>query len=464
MREDHTDRTDITGRHGGDLAGIAQHLDYIGDMGFTAIWLNPFLENDMDRTSYHGYATTDFSMPIPATGPTKNSALVDQAHSQGMKVIMDMIFNHIGRLHWWMDDLPSADWINPEAMTSHRRTVNQDPHAVESDRTRFADGWFVPSMPDLNQRNPFLATYLIQNSLWWVEYAGLDGIRMDTYPYPDKDMMARWNRRMEQEYPWFNIVGEEWSLEPALVAYWQRGQWNLDGYDGGLPSLMDFPLQSALTRSLLAEDGWDSGWLGLYETLAADYLYPDPGNLVVFPDNHDMPRFFMQVGMDPALYRLGIAFILTTRGIPQIFYGSEIGMTHPEGDDHGFIRKDFPGGWAGDPVNGFTGAGLTPEQNELQAFFRTLLTWRKSSEAVHWGRLLHYAPDKGSYVYGRILDDERVMVVLNKGRTDLDLDCGRFEELLDGRTRGRDVISGKEYGLSATLRVPARTALVLELE
>ncbi len=356
------DRNEPYGRHGGDIQGIIDHLEYVSEMGFTAVWLNPVLENDQPEASYHGYATTDFYKVDKRLGTNEDyRKLGELTKENGIKLIMDMIFNHCGSEHWWMYDMPSSDWINyyPEyIITNHRRTLNQDPHMSDYDSRIFTDGWFVPTMPDLNLRNPFMANYLIQNSIWWIEYIGLSGIRMDTYPYPYKWAMAEWNKRVLREYPDFNIVGEEWSLNPAIVSYWQKGQTNFDGYRGELPGLMDFPLQNALSVSLTEAEGWASGLIRLYETLASDFLYPDPDNLVVFPDNHDMSRFFMQVGMDVDLFKLGIAFILTTRGIPQIFYGTEILMSHTEGNDHGHIRKDFPGGWEGDKINGFTGRWL----------------------------------------------------------------------------------------------------------
>lgn len=467
MREQAVDRTDITGRHGGDLKGVIDHLDYIDSMGFTAIWLNPFLENDMERSSYHGYSTTDFYRTDPRYGTNEDfRELVSQAGERGIKVIMDMIFNHIGSYHWWMEDPPTEDWINfyPDFVsTNHRRTVNQDPYASEIDRTLMVDGWFVPTMPDLNQGNHYLANYLIQNSIWWIEYAGLAGIRMDTYPYPEKEMMAAWNKRVLAEYPDFNIVGEEWSLDPSLISYWQKGQVNKDGYDGYIPSLMDFPLQSALTRSLMADEDWNSGWITLYETIASDYLYPEPYNLVIFPDNHDMSRFYMQLGMNVDLYKLGITYILTTRGIPQIFYGSEILMTHTESDHHGHIRKDFPGGWKGDPVNAFTGEGLSEAQKEMQEFFRTLLNWRKDNPVIHKGRMIHYAPQDGVYVYGRYNDQKRVMVLLNKTERNVQLQADWFTELTADCSFGRDIITGKTKNLKKQIEVPAMKGLILEL-
>jgi neopullulanase len=467
MRESILDRSDITGRHGGDIKGVKNNLDYIDEMGFTAIWFNPFLENDMDRTSYHGYSTTDFYKVDPRYGTNEEFLeLANLAKEKGIKTIMDMIFNHIGSRHWWMEDMPAKDWINYSSdyvQSNHRRTVNQDPYASEYDRKLMLDGWFVRSMPDLNQRNPFLATYLIQNSIWWIEYVGLAGIRMDTYPYPDKYMMAEWCLRVLEEYPGFNIVGEEWSMNPGLVSYWQKGQTNKDGYDGQLPSVMDFPLQSALTKSLLEEDGWNKGWIVLYEAIANDHLYPDPYNLVIFPDNHDMSRFYMQLGMNDDLYKLGITYILSTRGIPQIFYGSEVLMTHTEGDHHGWIRKDFPGGWVGDEKNAFTGEGMSSNEQEMQDFFKKILNWRKENPVIHTGKMIHYAPEDGVYVYGRYNDNKRVMILLNKSKENKTIDTERFYELMGQYNTGRDVITGNAYDLEDEITVPALTGLILEL-
>lgn len=455
------------GRHGGDIQGIRDHLDYIADMGFTAIWLNPVLENDMEEWSYHGYAATDFYRVDRRFGSNSDyAALSREAGERGLKLIMDMIFNHCGTGHWWMDDLPSADWINYGGRyvpTNHRRTVNQDPWASAADKKRMTDGWFVPSMPDLNQRNPYLAEYLIQNSIWWIEYAGLAGIRMDTYPYPDKHMMAEWNRRVRDEYPHFNIVGEEWSLNPAIVSYWQKGQDNPDGYDGELPSLMDFPLQNAVGEALMEKEDWDSGLIKIYEMLANDFLYPDPLNLVVFPDNHDMPRFYMQMDMDRDMFRNGIVFFLTTRGIPQIFYGTEVLMTHSEGDDHGYIRKDFPGGWPGDKVSAFTGRGLGSHEKSMQDMFRKMLNWRKTAAVIHTGRLKHFAPEDKTYVYFRYDDNDMVMVIINKNSSVYELDLSRFSEMLEGKTKAKDILGGREYVLEDKLILSPRKPYVLEL-
>lgn len=455
------------GRHGGDIKGIRDHLDYIADMGFTAIWLNPVLENDMADWSYHGYAATDFYKVDRRFGTNGEYVeMIKQAKEKGLKVIMDMIFNHCGKSHWWMDDLPADDWLSyPEYVpTNHRRTVNQDPYASQYDRERMTRGWFVEAMPDLNQENPFMAEYLIQNSIWWIEYSGIAGIRMDTYPYPDKHMMAEWNRRVLDEYPHFNIVGEEWSLNPAIVSYWQKGQNNRDGYDGELPSLMDFPLQNAVSEALNDKEDWDGGLIKIYEMLANDFLYPDPFNLVVMPDNHDMPRFYMQLDMNRDLYSNGIVFFLTTRGIPQIYYGSEILMTHREGDDHGYIRKDFPGGWPGDKINAFTGEGMGREEKNMQNMFKKLLNWRKTSTVIHSGKLKQFAPENGTYAYFRYDDDDMVMVILNKNSSPRELDLERFSEMLGDKKTARDVLGGREYELGKKFSLSPHKPYILEIK
>lgn len=460
-------RSDNYGRHGGDIKGIEGSLDYIKDMGFTAIWLNPVLENDMKRGSYHGYAATDFYRVDRRFGSNEEYRKLSlKASEMGIKMIMDMIFNHCGSEHWWMENPPFNDWINhyPDYVpTNHRRTSNMDPYFAQSDREGMVDGWFVEAMPDLNQRNPWMAEYLIQNSIWWIEYAGLAGIRMDTYPYPDKEMMKEWNARVLKEYPHFNIVGEEWSLNPVIVSYWQAGQNNRDGYDGLIPSMMDFPLQSAVSEALKEEESFTTGLVRIYEMLANDILYPDPSGLVIFPDNHDMARFYMQLGMDKDLYKLGITFFLTTRGIPQIFYGSEILMTHTRGNDHGNIRKDFPGGWTGDVINGFSGSGLKRDEAEIQNFFRTILNWRKEKEVIHSGYLKHFAPQDGVYVYFRYNDDDKIMVIINKNRKTIKLKLDRFSEMLKDRTKGRDLISGKEIILKEELILDPVTPMLIEL-
>lgn len=469
MREK-ADRQNKGGRHGGDIAGIINSLDYIEDQGYTAIWVNPVLENDQPSYSYHGYSTTDYYKVDPRFGTNEEYVKLSQlARQRGIKMIMDMIVNHCGSEHWWMKDLPASDWVNFQqeyldghyVQTNHMKYTVQDPYVAESDLIGMNAGWFVETMPDLNQHNPLMATYLIQNSIWWVEYAGLAGIRMDTYPYSYADFMAEWSCAVMNEYPNLNIVGEEWVGNPVLVAHWQRGKVNPSGHTSCLPSLMDFPVQETMGRSLR-----DHGSLKqLYEMLAMDFLYPEPYNMVTFPDNHDMDRFFTQVNEDLDLFKMGVAFTLTTRGIPQIYYGTEVLMKNPGvPGDHGIIRSDFPGGWAGDKVSAFTCEGLSPKQKEAQAFIKKLNTWRKDKTVIHTGRLTHYIPQDEVYVYFRYNDSEKVMVVLNKNQQPYSLALDRFADMLEDIGSGTDVLSGKSCALKEQLELPARSVMVLELE
>lgn len=461
-------RSHKNGRHGGDIEGVRQHLSYIRDMGFTTIWMMPVLENDMSRSSYHGYSTTDYYKVDPRFGTNASfRQLVQESKAIGIKHIMDMIPNHCGSEHWWMQDLPATDWLNhweTYTQSNHRKTVVSDPYAAHIDHVTFADGWFVPTMPDLNQRNPHMATYLTQNAIWWIEYLGLAGLRIDTYPYSDAEFISEYCRRILQEYPSLNIVGEQWHTIPAVVAYWQRGVDNKSGYVSHLPSVMDFPLHHALIKALNAEGGWDDHWLPVYETLAQDLLYADPMNIMVFPDNHDMSRIFTQVNEDYALYKLAIAFLLTTRGIPQIFYGTEVLMKHPGTDEHTIIRSDFPGGWSGDTINTFSGTGLSTQEKEAQDFVRLLLQWRKNATVVHEGRLTHFSPHDNVYVYFRYDDAMKVMVILNKNKEPYSLSLVPFAEMLEGVSTGRDVLSGEEYSMQHDVELSGPGPLILELK
>ncbi|MEO1575937.1 MAG: alpha-amylase family glycosyl hydrolase, partial [Pseudomonadota bacterium] len=373
------------------------------------------------------------------------AALAERARARGMGLIMDMIVNHSGSEHPWMDDLPSADWINHTGTyteTSHERTVLQDPYAAPADVTRMADGWFVPTMPDLNQRQPQLGDYLIQNALWWIETLGLSGIRMDTYPYPDKRFMTRWTARVMAEYPAFNIVGEEWSLNPAVVSYWQRGKVNRDGYVSHLPSLMDFPNQDALRRALTEpEQPHASGFLHLHRMLANDVLYPDPGALVIFADNHDMSRIYTQLEHNLPRWKMAMAWLLTMRGVPQVYYGTEVLMANPGTDDHGVIRSDFPGGFGGRSPNAFTGKGLSANATEARSFLRTLLRWRRDADVVHHGKLMHFVPRDGVYTWARYDGAHTVFVILNKNTEATTLDLARFDDVLAGVKRWRNVMT-----------------------
>ena len=464
---DSTNRIDAHGRHGGDLAGIEAHLEYIKNLGMTAIWLNPVLENRQSQWSYHGYSTTDFYRVDPRFGSNADyQRMVASAREKGIKVIMDMIMNHCGSGHWWMEDLPDSNWINnPNEFvpTTHRRTSLRDPYAADGDVRGFTDGWFVETMPDLNQRHPLLADYLIQNTFWWIEYLGLSGIRMDTYSYSDKDFMRDWTCAVMEAYPTFNMCGEEWSLNPSVLSYWQRDHVNADGYTSCLPGLLDFPLRHSFMECLLKEELWHSDWIPLYEMLGNDYLYAHPSDHIIFPDNHDMSRIHAQLGDDVRLTRLALYFFATMRGTPQFYYGTEILMSNTGDDSHGNIRSDFPGGWEGDAADAITGKGLSEEARTFQEEFRKVLHWRQSSDAVHHGALMHFVPEGGTYVYFRYTASEKVMVLLNKSESMERLSTNRFQELLLSGVRVRNPMSGEEFVLGDTLEVPALSPLILEV-
>ncbi len=466
--EEIADRANNGGRHGGDIKGIHDHLSYIKSMGFTAIWLNPVLENNMPSYSYHGYAATDFYKVDPRFGTNEDYLnLSIDAGKKGIKLVMDMILNHCGSEHWWIKDLPTSNWLNNQdgfKGTTHRRTTIQDPYRSQIDYDEFANGWFVETMPDLNQKNELLATYLIQNSIWWIEYAKLSGIRMDTYPYPDMYFMSEWTCKVMEEYPNFNIVGEEWTSNPALVAHWQRGKENANGYSSCLPSLMDFPIQESLVKSLNDKESAFSGLRSIYEMLANDFLYADPFNLVTFPDNHDMDRFFTQINEDFGLFKNGIVYFATMRGIPQFYYGTEILMTNSQRGDHGDIRSDFPGGWIGDEKNAFTENGLTRQEKEAKTFVQKVLNWRKTASAIHKGKLVHYNPKDGIYVYFRFYEAHKIMVILNKNKREVSLDLTRFKEMLDGKKVGLEIISGKQINLVESLNLLEESPMIIELK
>lgn len=465
---DKFDRVDLYARHGGDIQGIIDHLDYIKDLGMTAIWVNPLLESKQPWQSYHGYAITDFYNIDPRHGNNElYQKFVNEAHSKGLKVIKDMIFNHTGDKHWLINDLPAFDWVNqwPDfTRTNYRIPAIFDPHASEADKKLMSDGWFDKHMPDLNQRNPLLAKYLIQNSIWWVEFADLDGIRMDTHPYPDQEFMSNWTRAVLQEYPKFNIVAETWINYPAWVAYWQTGSLNRDGFDSGIPTVMDFPLCYAINSAFDEKEGWDKGLHRLYEILAHDFLYADLNNILIFPDNHDISRFMKTKEMAIGRYKLGIAFLLTTRGIPQIYYGTEILMDGDDAQGHGVLRKDFPGGWDDDSRSAFTSEGRTKKENEAWNFMSNLLKWRQNATAIHSGKLIQFLPENEVYVYFRQNDEQTVMVILHNGYQPKVLKTDRFNEILMNFSTGQDIISGKELIDLQKIQLSPRSAMVIELK
>lgn len=456
------------GRHGGDIAGMTEHLDYIAKMGFTQIWPNPLTQNNQPEYSYHGYAATDLYLIDARYGTNEDfKKFAQKAKQKGIGVIQDIVLNHIGSKHWWMADMPAKDWLNfPDVYTdtNHRRTTVQDPYADPRDKELFVSGWFVTSMPDLNQRNPQMANYLIQNTLWWIEYAGLSGVREDTYGYADEKFLSRWAKTIMDEYPNFNIVGEEWSANPAVVAHWQRGKVNASGHVPHMPSVMDFPIHETLRHVLHEEESWDKGWVRLYEMLANDFVYADPFNLVIFPENHDTSRIYSYLNEDVDLFKTAMIYMATMRGIPQFYYGSEVLMTSPRERDDGAVRADMPGGWQGDSKNAFTGKGLSAKEKDMQQFTKTLLNWRKKSELVQRGKLQHFGPTDGVYVYFRYLDNQAVMVVLNKNKQEKTLDLQRFESFLTGKKKAFDVITKQKIDLTKPLTLSAKTSLVIELQ
>ena len=492
LKENTINRKDDYARHGGDIKGITNHLDYINDMGFTAIWPMPLLTNDMHQWSYHGYAITDLYEIDPRFGTLEEyQELSQKAANKDIKLIMDQVANHCGSEHWWMKDLPFNDWVNyqedfeklPDAVeemrtpngeydwnrinkyftnSNHRRTTNQDSYASKYDSKLMTEGWFVPMMPDLNQKNPFMAKYIIQNSIWWIETAGLGGIRQDTYPYSDKIFMSNWTGVIMNEYPNFSIVGEEWSYNPLLIAYWQEGNNNKDGYDSNLRSSMDFAMQSLIVQAINEDESWDKGLVKIYEGLANDFAYASPKDIMIFPDNHDMSRIYTQLGEDITKTKMTLATVLTLPRIPQLYYGTEILMNDTaKPGDHGLIRTDFPGGWKGDEVNAFTGDGLTTEQKDMQSYLKKILNYRKNSKAIHDGKTIHFAPDNGVYVLFRILNDETVVLILNKNDMPIDLELSRFSEIgLDGKTL-KNIISGEQIIWNDTLKLNHKGCLIL---
>jgi neopullulanase len=462
LKETTIDRTDGYKRHGGDLQGITNKVDYISDLGFTAVWPTPVLTNDMPRGSYHGYAITDYYQVDSRFGTfDEYKKLADKLRDKGMKLIMDQVANHCGLQHWWMKDLPFDDWVNNQKNyedhidswgndknigSNHRRTTNQDLYASEIDRKGNNEGWFVSTMPDLNQRNPFMAKYIIQNSIWWIETLGLGGIRQDTYPYPDKKFMSNWAGAIMNEYPNFSIVGEEWSYNPLLVGYWQKGANNKDGYESNLKSTMDFPMTKAIIEGINEEESWDKGLVKLYEGLANDFHYASPKDMMIFLDNHDKSRLFTEVKEDAVNAKMALSYMLMLPRIPQIYYGTEILMDDTANPgDHGLIRTDFPGGFKDDKINAFTGIGLTESQLEMQLFTKKILNYRKSSKAIQEGKTVHFAPFMGTYFLFRIKDDETVVHIINKNERPITIDLERYAEVgLSGITL-KNISSGEDF-------------------
>lgn len=470
-------------RHGGDLEGIRKHLDYFTRLGVTALWFTPVLENNSpDRgewSTYHGYATTDYYRVDPRFGSNEEyRQLVREAHGKGLKVVMDMIFNHCGLEHPWLRDLPAKDWLNlPECVakdkegnpkvndkfkqTSYKLTPVLDPYASKIDLQETTEGWFVETMPDLNQHNPHVMQYLIQNSVWWIETTGIDGIRMDTYPYAFAEGMAQWMNRLSLEYPQFNVVGETWVTEAPYTAAWQKGSPNAK-LDSQLPTVMDFAFYDRITQAREEEtDAWWKGLNRVYNSLVYDYLYPNPSSVMAFVENHDTDRFLGNKG-DVKMLKQALALLLTMNRIPQLYYGTEVLMGGTKEVTDGDVRKDFPGFSEQDPVNAFTGKGLTAAQQEMLQWMQRLLHWRKSNRVVTEGRQVQFIPWKGVYVIARQLDNHTVLTVMNGTTSEATWEVARYAEVIQDAPQGTDVLTGRKFALSRDIRLQPCETLVLE--
>lgn len=467
MREKTVNRADGFARHGGDLQGISNHLDYIADLGATAIWLNPTQENDMESGSYHGYAITDYYQIDRRFGSNEDfCALVEKAHEKNLKVVMDMIFNHCGSENYLFKDKPSKEWFNYRSnyvQTSFKTASVMDIHASAYEKKIATDGWFASVMPDFNQRNRHVARYLIQSSIWWIEYAGINGIRQDTHPYADFDFMSQWCKEVLDEYPYFNIVGETWLNSNVLVSYWQKDSRLAAPLNSNLPTVMDFPLQALMNQAFDEETSeWGGGLYKLYDYQTQDLVYANPMNLLTFLDNHDTSRFAQTDEMAKNLkrYKQAMVFLLTTRGIPQIYYGTEILMTGDKGKGDGDLRKDFPGGWQGDARDCFVKDGRTALENEAFEFTRRLLNWRKGNQVIGKGSLKHYSIQNGVYVYRREFNGKSVVIIMNGTDDSKELDLAPYQEILP-RENALDVLTGKNVNLSGKLCLDGRENLIL---
>ncbi|PSR54320.1 alpha-amylase [Adhaeribacter arboris] len=467
MQEKSLNRDTLITRHGGDLQGIIDHLDYLQDLGVTTLWINPVLENDQPKYSYHGYANTE-NYKIDRRFGTNElyKKLVDVCHKRGMKVIKDLVHNHVGNQHWLIRDMPAPDWVHewPQfTRTSYKDQVLFDPYAAQEDKKRMTDGWFDTHMPDLNQQNPFVRNYITQSHIWWIEYAGLDGFRLDTYAYNDADYMAEWGKAIKSEYPQFTFFGETWVQGIPNQVFFTQGNTVNRGFDTQLQGVTDFQTYWAIIEAMNGKFGWNDGVTKLYTTLASDYQYQDPTRNVVFLDNHDLSRFYSLVNEDVAKYKSAIAWLLTTRGIPQFYYGAEILMKNLANPD-GKVREDFKGGWPGDKVNKFTATGRTPQENEVFNYVRKLANYRKQNPVLQTGKLMQYVPENGIYVYFRYNSDKTVMIVMNTSEKEETVTLNRFSERMGNYTQGQNIINDETLSLKDNLKVPAKTTLVLELK
>ena len=475
------DRDGFFGRHGGDIQGIIDHLDYISDLGATAVWCTPLLLDDEPEGSYHGYACADYYRIDPRFGSNGlYREFVGKAHEKGLKVIMDIVTNHCGTAHWWMKNLPFEDWVHvfPEYTgTNICFSTNMDPNASKYDLNLQENGWFVPSMPDMNLDNPFVLQYFKQWAVWWIEYAGLDGFRVDTYPYNEKKPMSEWCAAVLEEYPGFNIVGECWTSSIPQLAYWQGGNANRDGFDSHLPSIMDFPLQEAICKGLPTDSqAWGEGMVRVYDCLSHDFVYHDLSRMMIFVGNHDMDRIGDVLRHNADRQKIAIAMMATMRGIPQMFYGDEMMFVSKDrSQGHGGLRVDFPGGWAGDKVNLFTAGGRAraavntdgkpvPEgfAADMHDYTRTLFQWRKGKKVIHDGRTMHFLTRDNTYAYFRYDDTDAVFVFINNSRGKKHIPWSHYAEIADGLHDGRNVLTGESAEVSDSTVVGPRQVLIVE--
>ena len=469
MHDERCDRNEPSLRHGGDLEGIRQHLDYFTELGVTALWFTPVLENDRPAddgkySTYHGYATTDYYRVDPRFGTNEEyKSLVDACHAKGMKVVMDMIFNHCGDYHIWNKDVPSKDWFNHPGyglQTSYKLTPVLDPYASKVDMAETVDGWFVNSMPDLNQRNPHVIKYLIQNSVWWIETVGIDGIRMDTYPYADRKAMAQWMKTLDTEYPNFNTVGETWVTEPAYPAAWQKDS-KLSDCNSYLKTVMDFAFFDRLSMAKNEEtDDWWKGLNRIYNVLCYDYLYANPSAVMAFVENHDTDRFLAN-GKDSTALKQAYALLLTMNRTPQLYYGTEILMNGTKEVTDGNVRKDFPGGFPDDKANKFTREGRTAAENAMFDWTSRLLHWRQGNEVITHGKQTQFIPYHGIYVIARQYKGKNVLTILNGKQTDNRLEVARYAEIIGQHTTATDITTGKTIDLTKDIPLTQRQTMIL---
>jgi glycosidase len=466
LKDQSLDRGDYFKRHGGDLKGIQNHLDYLQQLGVTALWLNPVLLNDMPDRTEHGYAFTDhYTIDPRLGGASAYHELIDSLHKRGMKIIQDAVYNHVGIEHFLYRDLPDSSWFHwwpVYTNTTYKDQVLMDPYASAIDKKRMSNGWFTPVMPDLNQNNPQVASFLIQHAIWCTEEFGLDGWRIDTYAYNDLDFMNRCNQALLDEYPQLHLFGETWVHGIPDQSFFTRNKYNIP-YKSNLPGVTDFQLNLyGIVPALTQAFGWTEGVNRLYLTATNDYVYADPTKNVLFLDNHDLSRFFSVVGEDIAKQKMGIAWLLTFRGIPQLYYGTEILMKNFANPD-GLVRLDFPGGWPGDYPNKFEEAGRTPAENDVYNYVRTLANYRKTSPALTTGKLMQYVPEDGIYVYFRYTAKQTVMCVMNTEDQDKRINMLRFEERTRPFTKARNIIDGSQADITSSLIIPGKTLWMGEL-